>query len=50
MLKEDGIPLAKVDSTVETSISSKHEIRGYPTLKSEWPGTRCLVCAGAYSL
>jgi len=27
------IPLAKVDSTVETTVSSKHGVSGYPTLK-----------------
>ena len=32
-LKKDGIPLGKVDATVETELAKEHLVEGYPTLK-----------------
>eukprot|EP00760_Papus_ankaliazontas_P031546 PhM_4_TR5331/c0_g1_i1/m.46227/K09582/PDIA4, ERP72; protein disulfide-isomerase A4 len=32
-LKEDGIPLVKVDATVETKSANAHGVNGFPTLK-----------------
>ncbi|GAA5895654.1 hypothetical protein JCM6882_000362 [Rhodosporidiobolus microsporus] len=47
ILKKDGIPIAKVDCTVETELCSSQGVNGYPTLKvfrkgnpAEYSGTR----------
>eukprot|EP01069_Polyplicarium_translucidae_P002207 Polyplicarium_translucidae@DN1954_c0_g1_i1.p1 len=32
-LKEDGVPLCKVDATVETGLAQTHGVRAYPTIK-----------------
>ena len=37
MLEAEGIPLAKVDATVETKVAGEFGVQGYPTLKSAPP-------------
>ena len=32
ILKEDGIPIAKVDCTVETDLCQSHGVQGYPSV------------------
>ena len=31
--QEDGIPIAKVDATVQKELAEKYQVQGFPTLK-----------------
>eukprot|EP00639_Heterosigma_akashiwo_P025512 CAMPEP_0194688872 /NCGR_PEP_ID=MMETSP0295-20121207/17219_1 /TAXON_ID=39354 /ORGANISM="Heterosigma akashiwo, Strain CCMP2393" /LENGTH=169 /DNA_ID=CAMNT_0039577695 /DNA_START=64 /DNA_END=571 /DNA_ORIENTATION=- len=47
ILKEDGIPLAKVDATVNEDLYWEHDIQGFPTLKLFVEGEEVDIYQGA---